>query len=133
MTPYLHFRGTCAEAFTFYEGIFGGKLVLMRFGDAPEPIPGSGPEDADRVLHGELRGDAWALMGSDFTSGIEGDPQKAVSVMRLADDVEAGRALYDALGKGGDPVMPFTETFFSPGFGMTRDRFGTHWMISVPR
>ena len=31
----------------------------------------------------------------------------------------------------GDIVQPFQKTFFSPGFGMLRDRFGTHWKISV--
>ena len=27
--------------------------------------------------------------------------------------------------------MPWGATFFAPGFGMVRDRFGTHWMVMV--
>jgi PhnB protein len=27
--------------------------------------------------------------------------------------------------------MPFAQTFWSPGFGMVVDRFGTPWMINV--
>jgi PhnB protein len=27
--------------------------------------------------------------------------------------------------------MPFGETFFSPGYGICVDRFGTPWMVSV--
>ena len=27
--------------------------------------------------------------------------------------------------------MPFGATFWSPGFGMVTDRFGTPWMVNV--
>ena len=27
--------------------------------------------------------------------------------------------------------MPFGKTFWSPGFGMLKDRFGTPWMVNV--
>ncbi len=27
--------------------------------------------------------------------------------------------------------MPMSTTFFSPRFGMVRDKFGVHWMIIV--
>ncbi|UWQ19998.1 VOC family protein [Jannaschia sp. W003] len=132
MTPYLHFRGTCAEAFRFYEGVFGGTLSLQRYGDAPEPLPFAGPEDAARVLHAELRGEGWTLMGSDFTFAVEGDPQKAVSIARTVADLATGAALFEALeADGGAPAVPWGPTFFAPGFGMVRDRFGTHWMITA--
>ena len=29
--------------------------------------------------------------------------------------------------------MPFAATFWSPGFGMVKDRFGTPWMVNVPQ
>lgn len=48
-----------------------------------------------------------------------------------ADGVAEGRHLFDALAQGGQVVMPFEATFWSPGFGMARDRFGTPWMINV--
>ena len=41
-------------------------------------------------------------------------------------------SLFDALAQGGQTVMPFAATFWSPGFGMTKDRFGTPWMVNVP-
>jgi PhnB protein len=28
--------------------------------------------------------------------------------------------------------MPLGKTFFSPSFGMTKDRFGVIWMVIVP-
>ena len=133
MIPYLHFRGDCADAMRFYEGVFGGTLTLMRYAEAPEDIPHipSEGEGSDRILHGELRAEGWALMASDFPPGM-GDPQKAASVMWLAPNAEAGRDVFAALMEDGAEIMPFGPTFFSPGYGMGRDRFGTHWMISTP-
>ena len=37
--------------------------------------------------------------------------------------------IYDLLADGGEATQPLIETFFSPGFGMCTDRFGTPWMI----
>jgi len=48
-----------------------------------------------------------------------------------AADVAEGRRWFDALAQGGQAVMPYAATFWSPGFGMVRDRFGTPWMVNV--
>lgn len=42
-----------------------------------------------------------------------------------------GRRIFDALAEGGQVTMPFGETFWSPGFGMVTDRFGTPWMVNT--
>jgi PhnB protein len=129
--PYLHFRGTCAEALAFYAEVFGGTgLQVMRYADGPDAPPAW--KDAPHVLHGQITIDGGTLMASDFPPGMEGDPQKAVSVMQTAPDVATARARFDRLlTEGGDLIQPFGPTFFSPGFGMVRDRFGTHWIISA--
>ncbi len=126
-TPYLHFQGDCAEALAFYAEVFGTDAPeISRYSDAPE---GSGLPAGEGVMHGEIRlGDA-VLMASDFPPGI-GDPQAAVSVMHSVADPETGRAIFEALAvEGGAIVEPWSETFFARGFGMVRDRFGTHWII----
>jgi PhnB protein len=41
--------------------------------------------------------------------------------------------MYGALSEGGQATMPFQETFWSPGFGMLTDRFGTPWMVNVTK
>ncbi len=128
--PYLHFRGRCAEALSFYAEVLGGTdLSMMCYADSP-----GAPEawkDPDRVMHGQVRlGDA-LLMASDFPPGTEGDPQKAASVMQTFASPDAARAAFDRLLDGGAPIQPFGPTFWSPGFGMLRDRFGTHWILSA--
>ena len=70
-------------------------------------------------------------MASDFPPGLEGDPQKGFSVMQTAPDVATGRAIFDKLCEGGTVIDTYKPTFFSPGFGMVQDKFGTHWIISA--
>ena len=50
--------------------------------------------------------------------------------LSLTDQGEAGR-LFDALADGGELQMPLAKTFWSPCFGMVKDRFGLSWMISL--
>jgi PhnB protein len=45
-------------------------------------------------------------------------------------EAEADR-LFAALEKGGKVEMPLGKTFWSPRFGMLRDRFGLGWMINL--
>lgn len=127
--PYLHFQGTCAEALSFYADVFGAPPPqMMRYAEAPG-LPEA--MKSDRVIHGQLAIGDGILMASDFPPSTEGDAQAAVSVMQTAPDVATGAAWFAALGAGGAVVTPFGPSFFSPGFGMLRDRFGTHWMISA--
>ena len=128
--PYIHFQGQCAEALTFYAQVFNGSgLQTMRYADGP------GAPDAwkasDRVMHGQVTLFDGTLMASDFPPGIDGDPQKGFSVMQTAPDVAAGQAIFDQLADGGSVIDPYRATFFSPGFGMVQDKFGTHWIISA--
>lgn len=128
--PYIHFQGNCAEAMAFYADVFGAtNLQMMRYSEAPE---GSGMPPSDRVMHGSLTASGGMLMASDFPEGMAGEPQAGVSISFSAPDNEAGEAVFRRLGEGGTVIMPFGPTFWSPGFGMVKDRFGTHWMISGP-
>jgi len=129
-TPYLHFQGNCAEAMTAYARIFGGDLTLTRFADMPDGPPEF--RDCDLILHAMLTAPNATLLGSDYPPGQKGEPMQAISISYDAPDLAFARKVYDALLIGGIAVMPFEATFWSPGFGMLKDRFGTPWMISVP-
>ncbi|MBA4325882.1 MAG: VOC family protein [Rhodobacter sp.] len=128
--PYLHFQGHCAEALAFYADVFGAEdLQLMRYADAPDVDDAM--RDPTRIVHGQVSLPDGLLMASDYPPGMTGDPQAAVSIMQLADTVAEARRIFTALAKGGSVIQDFGSTFFSPGFGMLKDRYGTHWMISV--
>ncbi len=51
--------------------------------------------------------------------------------LALPAEEEANRA-FAALAEGGEVRMPLAKTFWSPCFGMVKDRFGMGWMVTVP-
>ncbi len=130
--PYLAFAGNCREAFTRYQEIFGGELVVLRMADTPPeagpPPPGA---DAEAVMHAALTFDGGLLMGADDPFGnFDGKVNGMCVNCSVADAAEAKR-VFDALSTDGEVQMPLGETFFAPSFGMCIDRFGTPWMVMV--
>ncbi|MCA8878758.1 MAG: VOC family protein [Rhodobacteraceae bacterium] len=126
--PYLHFQGDCAAAMEWYADIFGADdLFMMRYSEMPEAPPPMA--DSNRVMHSTLTLGGRILMASDFPPGEEGDPQKAVSISHMVPDLDHGQRIFNRLREGGHEIMGWSETFFAEGFGMLRDKFGTHWMI----
>lgn len=128
--PYIHFQGHCAEALTFYADIFGATdLSMMRYSDAPDMDDTL--QDPTRVIHGQLTLPDGVLMASDYPPGMTGEAQSGVSLMTVADTVPEAKRIFNALAAGGAEIQGFGSTFFSRGFGMVKDRYGTHWMVSV--
>jgi len=128
--PYIHFQGNARAALEAYRDLFGGALEMMTYAQMPEaPAQMQG---SDLILHATLRIGDRSLMASDFPPGMAGDPQQAVSISHEAGSEAEARRIFAALAEGGAVVMEFQPTFWSDGFGMVKDRFGTHWMISSP-
>ncbi len=129
--PYLNFDGQCAEAFAFYEKLFGGKInFLMTFGESPmaDGIP---VEDHGAIVHGTLELPGGALIqGSDAIGGRYNKPAGfMVSISPETDD--KAEHIFKELVKGGVETMAMQETFWATRFGMLVDRFGIPWMINV--
>ena len=127
--PYLFFSGTCRDAFTRYQEVFGGDLVLIRMADAPEAGEVL-PDQADLIMHAALTFDGNLLMASDDPTG-DGGPVKGMSVNYATADVDEAERVFNALAGDGTVTMPLMATSWSPKFGMCVDRFGTPWMISA--
>lgn len=143
--PYLNFDGTCAEAFAFYAKVFGGRIVHQStFGEIPptEEMPPLPESAKGRIMHVHLQVGAQSLMGSDTMPVAPGqDPAscgggyrkpQGLWVSIQAANAAEGHRVFDALAAGGAVAMPFAKTFWSEGFGMVTDRFGTPWMVNVP-
>ena len=45
--------------------------------------------------------------------------------------VKDAEKVFKKLSDGGEVVMPQGKTFFAKSFGMTKDKFGVHWMVVV--
>ena len=98
----LSFRGECRQAFEFYAKVLGGKITAAYpYGDAPPDMPVSDPKYKDWLMH------CWLEVG------------------------DQARRWFDALKEGGNVVMEFSETFWSPGYGAVVDRFGVPWMVNT--
>jgi PhnB protein len=123
---YLNFGGNCREAFTRYQEIFGGELVLLPMSDMPgaESTSGAG----DLIMHAALKSGDRLLMASDDPSG-EFDGVRGMYVSCSVPDSGEAKRVFEALAEGGQVTMPLSESFFSPAFGMCVDRFGTPWMV----
>jgi PhnB protein len=80
-------------------------------------------------MHASFRIGETEIMASD---GCTGAPAFAgFSLSLTVPDIAAADRVFDALAAGGRVEMPLGETFWSPRFGMLRDRFGVGWMVSV--
>ncbi len=128
--PYLHFQGNCRAAMQDYAKIFNGALQVMPYSEAPDPSPEMA--SSDMVMHAALKVGDRVLMASDFPPGQRGDPQAACSISHIAADRAEAQRIFTALSEGGAVIMPFGDAFWADGFGMLKDRHGTHWMVSGP-
>ncbi|MEO3434505.1 VOC family protein [Inquilinus sp. CAU 1745] len=136
ITPNLMFQTDAREAFQAYADILkADRLDLITFADMPDaPV---GPDWQDKIAHAWLQVGDQAIMGSDSPPGVCADGLETGtaagdgSVALHFDAPDEARRVFDALAEGGVVQMPFSPTSWSPGFGMTRDRFGKDWMINT--
>jgi len=128
---HLHFSGQCEEAFQFYEKTLGGKIEgLFRYGSAPPEAQNVPSDWRDKIMHAYMTIGDQALMGMDAPPGHFQKPQ-GFHVNVAVKDMAEGKRLFDALSEKGNVIMKFGPTFWSPGFAMLVDRFGTPWMVNV--
>jgi PhnB protein len=130
--PYLFFGGNCAEALEFYRTALGAQIdVIMRYNEAPDPPPPGmlPPGYEDKVMHASFRVGPNLIMASDGC-GETGTFNGFMLSLAVTTEAEADR-LFGALEQGGKVEMPLGKTFWSPRFGMLRDRFGLGWMINL--
>lgn len=122
---YVNYRGTCEEAFRFYEQHLGGKIAeIARHKDVPNP---SIPADwREKVLHAQIEIGKTVLMGADIP---QADPMRSAYLSLTVDREEDAERIYALLTDGGEIFMKMEKTHFANRFAMLRDRFGTSWML----
>jgi PhnB protein len=131
--PYLFFSGRCEEAIEFYRTAIGAEVdMVMRFNESPEPMPPGVLQEGfeAKVMHASFRvGDATILCsdGCDDKTTFSGFSL----ALHVPTEADADRA-FAALAEGGEVQMPLAKTFWSPRYGMVKDKFGISWMVMVP-
>ena len=131
----LSFRGQCREAFEFYAKVLGGRVTAaFPYGDGMPGMEITDPQQKEWLMHAWLEVGDQALMGADmdlaWAPNID-KPKNGFDVTLHTDDIAKARRWFEQLSEGGRQTMPFSETFWSPGFGSFIDRFGIPWMVNT--
>jgi PhnB protein len=130
--PYLIFNGRCEEAIEFYRSALGAETVLlMRFKDAPDPSM-CAPGAENKIMHATLKIGHTIVLASDGRCQ-ESEKLSGFSLSLTVKTPADADRFFAALSAGGQVLMPLTETFFSPRFGMVTDKFGVSWMVIIPK
>lgn len=126
LDAYVNYRGTCEQAFHFYEEHLGGKITgLVRHGEmAGNPnIPDSWK---DKVLHAQMEIASTVLMGADIPHA---EPTRSAYLALTLDWEEDAERIFSTFANGGEILMKMEKTHFANRFGMVRDKFGVAWMF----
>jgi PhnB protein len=125
MDVYVNYRGTCEQAFRFYEQHLDGRIGgIVRHGAQPNPnIPA---DWNDKVLHARIAIGETVLMGADIP---QAEPMRSAYLTLTLDSEAKAERVYGLLTDGGEIFMKMEKTPFANRFAMLRDRFGTSWML----
>jgi PhnB protein len=122
---YVNYRGTCEQAFQFYEERLGGKIIsLVRHRDQADPrIPA---DWRDKILHARIEIGGTVIMGADIP---QAEPMRSAYLTLSLDSEKEAERVYALLVDGGEIFMKMEKTPFANRFAMLRDRFGASWML----
>jgi PhnB protein len=130
LRPALTFAGNAESALTYYCAALGGNPEIIRFAGTPaeEDVP---PQWSSKVLYGALHSPYGDVSVMDAPPGREGAPGDNFAIAIDIDDEQKAADVFARLSADGAVLMPFEKTFFAQKFGMTTDKFGVRWMVSV--
>jgi PhnB protein len=130
LRPNLAFSGNAENALDLYRSALGGEVEITRFAGTPAEAHAPG-KNTDKVLYATLRSPFGEVNVMDVPDGRSAEPGSNFSIAVDVDDETRAAGIFDALGAGGEVMMPFGATFFAQKFGMLTDKFGVRWMVSV--
>ncbi len=131
---YLNFMGNTEEAFEFYASVFHTEYSspLVRFGDAPGPVPLS-EDESSKVLNVALPIlNGHVIMGTDMLASMGHELRigNNTTIVLEPDTREEADEFFDALSVGGSETQEMSDMFWGAYWGVCLDRFGVRWMIS---
>jgi PhnB protein len=121
-TPFIMLDGYAKEAIRFYEEALGAKVVFLKtMGEAPEGVEAPSTEEGKaRIAH-------------DVLPGQIVQPGNLVNICITVDDAETTARYYEALKQGGEVQIPLGSVYFSPAYGMVKDKFGVVFQLFTRR
>ena len=129
ISPHICFDGQCRAAFKNYQRILGGRIVTMlTYGDSPM-APTIDHRWHSQIVHATLDLKGVEVTGTDILPPNFQKPQ-GFFVTVTYDNTDEARRVFSMLADGGNIQLDFQGTFWSPGFGVLIDKFGTPWEIN---
>jgi len=125
LDTYVNYRGTCEEAFRYYEQHLGGKITGMTR-HAEQPNPAIPADWQQKVLHARITIGSTVLMGADIP---QAEPMRSAYLTLTVDTEDDAERIYRVLTDGGEIFMKMEKMPFANRFAMLRDRFGASWML----
>jgi PhnB protein len=122
---YVNYRGSCEQAFRFYEQHLGGRITGM-VRHAEQPNPNLPADWKDKILHARIEIGTTVLMGADIPHA---EPMRSAYLALTLDREADAERVYAVLADGGEIFMKMEKTPFANRFAMLRDRFGTSWLL----
>lgn len=129
-TTHLNFRGDARAALVFYHSVFGGDLTVISYKDAGN-VPD--PAEADQVMYGQVAAESgFRVMAYDVPSRLPWKPGEIPFFVSVrGDSADEVSRYWEALSQGATIVTPLAPSFWSPLYGMLKDRFGITWVLDV--
>lgn len=129
LNPYLNFDGKTREAMTFYQSVFGGKLLMNTFEDFH--VPGD-PGEEQKIMHAMLETpNGMVLMAADFPNRMSYQAGNNFRLSLSGDDETQLRAWFERLSAGGMVAEPLRQALWGDIFGMVIDQYGVSWMVNI--
>jgi PhnB protein len=125
LDTYVNYRGTCEEAFRYYEQHLGGKITGMSR-HAEQPNPAIPADWQQKILHARITIGSTVLMGADIP---QAEPMRSAYLTLTVDTEDDAERIYRVLADGGEIFMKMDKMPFANRFAMLRDRFGASWML----
>lgn len=126
--PYLNFNGNAKEALEFYTKALNGTIVQSS--TFSEANMAQDESMKDKILHAVFEAGELKFMVSDCPPGVSVTEGNQVSLSLNFNDPVTIEDTFTALSKDGTVTMPMQDTFWGARFGMTKDKFGIHWMFN---
>lgn len=127
LTPYLYFDGNCTKAMNFYQGIFGGNIEIMTFGEVDNDCPSA---MKDSVMHASLMGGEVEFFGCDNPVPRPLGTGKICLTLHGSDE-EKLRQFFDALSIGGEITMPLEKQVWGDIYGSMKDKYDVNWDVNI--
>ncbi len=130
VVTHLNFRGEARSALQFYQGVFGGNLVIVTYKDLGQVQE---PDDAEKVIWGQVASESgFKVMAFDATARVPFDRgQNSFYVAARFDTATEAQECWDKLKADASIRQELGPAPWSPMYGMLQDKFGIVWVIDL--